>query len=473
MRAGIRNLFLGHHQDDQIETVLMRLVRGKSGSLASFWGIADTAPIPIDAPLDTERLSSQDSAEELLPHRTERSNPQGAPESYSRRLREPCSINSLDGRISVAQRLDISLHRPLLKFSKARILATCKANDIQFVSDPTNFNPQLTLRNTVRYLLSNYTLPRALSKDSILKIHDQALDKLAHVRSEVEQALDIAELASFDLRSGSLKLRVPAFPHLLKWQTSETPVSFLAQILRLVSPVDGFEMSKSSQANVANVIFPGISPLPGRPPSGPISTLAINQVLLVCGEQEHHPEQELYTSWRLSRQPLRREQAHGLLRKFTYQPHPEDETTAEFCSGWVFWDGRYWVRICCASVHYLQSCAIRPFQPSDAANLHTALDRESKETLSRLLHDAAPGKVRYTLPVVTDDMGIRAFPTLNFVVPEHVGRGIGNQQDKPGLLWWNVKYKYIDWTTIERLGVHGPSTDQYHAAAQEYLNSRT
>jgi tRNA(Ile)-lysidine synthase len=465
MRAGIHNLFLGHHQDDQVETVLMRLVRGKSGSLASFWGIADTAPIPTDADLDTELFSSQDSEGEPLPHRIEISKLQEALESYRRRLPEPFRSNSLDGCISLAQRLDITLHRPLLRFSKARILATCKANDIHFVSDPTNFNPQLTLRNAVRYLLTNYKLPRALSRDSILKIHDRALDKQKYTHSEVEQALDVAELTSFDLRSGSLRLRVPKFLHLLNWQTSETPVSFLAQILRLVSPVDDFEMSKSSQRNAANLIFPRIPPLHGTPLSSPISTLAVNQVLLTREEQGHHPEQELYTSWRLSRQPLKREQMHRLLRKFLHQPSPEDETVAEYYSGWVLWDCRYWTRICCTSIHYLQSCAIRPFQPSDAADLHMTLDRESKVTLSRLLHDAAPGKVRYTLPVITDDMGIRAFPTLNLAVPKHVEHGIDSKEGRPGLLRWKVKYKYIDWETIERLSVHGSSTDRYHAAA--------
>src|SRR5438477_4018450 len=116
VRTGIHNLFLGHHQDDQIETILMRLIRGKSGSLASFWGIADTAPIPTDADIETELVSSQDSEEEPMPHRIERSKSKGTLESYSRRLPQPFLINSLDGCISLAQRLDISLHRPLLNF---------------------------------------------------------------------------------------------------------------------------------------------------------------------------------------------------------------------------------------------------------------------------------------------------------------------------------------------------------------------
>jgi hypothetical protein len=70
-------------------------------------------------------------------------------------------------------------------------------------------------------------------------------------------------------------------------------------------------------------------------------------------------------------------------------------------------------------------------------------------------------------------MGIRAFPTLNFAVPEHVEHSIRNKEDRPRLLWWKVKYKYIDWKTIQRLSVHGSSTDQYQAAAQEYLKSKT
>jgi tRNA(Ile)-lysidine synthase len=435
-RSGIRNLFLGHHQDDQIETILMRLVRGKSGSIAGFRGIAADAPIPADPELDSDLFTFQNPASEgPLPDSIGRSKPK--PPYLN-------SINSLHGRITLAQRLDLSLHRPLLRFSKARILATCKANNIPFVSDPTNFDPQITLRNAIRHLRANFRLPRALSGEAILKIHDRALNRLSQVDLEVQRFLEVAQITSLDLRSGTLTLSIPRFPNVLEWKHLETPVSFLAQVLRLVSPIDDYAMSKSSQQSAASFIFPNVSlALHTSAGSAPATTLVVNQVLMTREDQETRPDQPYHVTWRLSRQPFGREQVRRMSRTFVYQPIPEHNTAAEFWSSWTFWDCRYWIRICCANIHYLQTCTIRAFQPSDAADLHTLLDRASRETLTNLLHDAAPGKVRYTLPVITDDVGVRAFPTLDFAVPEHGRDSIDNNESKPGLLSWKVKYKYI------------------------------
>ena len=36
---------------------------------------------------------------------------------------------------------------------KERILATCEANKLDYVNDPTNFQPQLTIRNSIRHCL--------------------------------------------------------------------------------------------------------------------------------------------------------------------------------------------------------------------------------------------------------------------------------------------------------------------------------
>jgi hypothetical protein len=148
-----------------------------------------------------------------------------------------------------------------------------------------------------------------------------------------------------------------------------------------------------------------------------------------------------------------------LSRIFTYQPTADDNASAEFWSRWIFWDCRYWIRICCSGIDYLQNCTIRPFQASDAADLRTKIDYEQRETLTNLLRDAAPGKVKYTLPIITDDQGVRAFPTLDFVVPEHRKNNLGNINSKPRLLSWNVKYKHIDDTVIERLIVHESARD--------------
>ncbi|KAI0636619.1 PP-loop family-domain-containing protein [Trametes polyzona] len=44
--------------------------------------------------------------------------------------------------------------RPLLNVSKDRLLATCEANKLDYVNDPTNFQPDMTFRNAIRDALS-------------------------------------------------------------------------------------------------------------------------------------------------------------------------------------------------------------------------------------------------------------------------------------------------------------------------------
>jgi tRNA(Ile)-lysidine synthase TilS/MesJ len=38
--------------------------------------------------------------------------------------------------------------------SQDRLVATCEENDLNYVLDPTNFQPEITLRNAVRHMLS-------------------------------------------------------------------------------------------------------------------------------------------------------------------------------------------------------------------------------------------------------------------------------------------------------------------------------
>jgi tRNA(Ile)-lysidine synthase len=38
---------------------------------------------------------------------------------------------------------------------KERILATCEANKLEYVDDPTNYQPQFTIRNAIRHCLNS------------------------------------------------------------------------------------------------------------------------------------------------------------------------------------------------------------------------------------------------------------------------------------------------------------------------------
>lgn len=41
----------------------------------------------------------------------------------------------------------------LIRVFQDRILATCEENNLDYVNDPTNFQPQLTIRNAIRHVI--------------------------------------------------------------------------------------------------------------------------------------------------------------------------------------------------------------------------------------------------------------------------------------------------------------------------------
>ncbi|KAI6045581.1 hypothetical protein EDC04DRAFT_2865124 [Pisolithus marmoratus] len=108
-------LALGHHADDQVETSLMRLARGST----------------------------------LV----------GAAGMRRHRRWGMGSGNSTDDLAWVGHPgMSRFIIRPLLDFSKDRILATCDAHALSYVNDPTNLHPETTLRNALRQMLASPTL---------------------------------------------------------------------------------------------------------------------------------------------------------------------------------------------------------------------------------------------------------------------------------------------------------------------------
>ena len=111
---GISVLAMGHHADDQVETALLRLAMGSSevgaGGMRSCrrWGMG------LGRALGPGVL----------------------------------------GWAGLAG-MDMWITRPLLQFPKDRILSTCRANGLEYVDDPTNFQPDVTIRNSIRYKLDN------------------------------------------------------------------------------------------------------------------------------------------------------------------------------------------------------------------------------------------------------------------------------------------------------------------------------
>ncbi|KAJ4469088.1 PP-loop family-domain-containing protein [Lentinula edodes] len=110
-QANASILALGHHADDQVETSLMRIMKGSTEDGAAGmkhcrrWGM-NFGYFGAGGPMDYEGM---------------------------RRW----------------------IIRPLLTFPKDRLLATCEENKLSYVTDETNFQPELTLRNALRQWLAN------------------------------------------------------------------------------------------------------------------------------------------------------------------------------------------------------------------------------------------------------------------------------------------------------------------------------
>ena len=52
--------------------------------------------------------------------------------------------------------------------AKDRIMATCEEQNLDYVTDPTNFQPQLTMRNAIRHVLQNGGISKLSAKRSSL-----------------------------------------------------------------------------------------------------------------------------------------------------------------------------------------------------------------------------------------------------------------------------------------------------------------
>ncbi|KAF9014036.1 PP-loop family-domain-containing protein [Cyathus striatus] len=109
--ADVKVIALGQHADDQVETALMRLGKGSTEYGAGGMRPCRRWGMGFDRP-GTRSFYGQDG-------------------------------------------LNKWIIRPLLDVSKDRILTTCDENSLKYVTDKTNFQPEITLRNAIRHRLQN------------------------------------------------------------------------------------------------------------------------------------------------------------------------------------------------------------------------------------------------------------------------------------------------------------------------------
>jgi len=133
LRQRVNVLATGHHADDQIETVLMRL-----GSGSSVLGLGGMRPVRRFG----MAMSKGENDFGWFGH-----------EGLDRWIARPLlDVPKVRNRARSRRRL---VFFTVYFFFQDRILATCELHDIRYVLDPTNFQPDLTLRNAIRHVLVN------------------------------------------------------------------------------------------------------------------------------------------------------------------------------------------------------------------------------------------------------------------------------------------------------------------------------
>lgn len=149
----------GHHGDDQVETALMRFGRGTTvlggAGMRSCrrWGMGYQIPGDGEYTLGWSGLEGMDKWI----------------------VRPLLAVSKVPGRV-----FQSFLKALTHMFCQDRILATCEENSLEYVTDESNFQPHMTLRNAIRKVLTtgdNMTVCIIiLSLPTILHIFSSRLD---------------------------------------------------------------------------------------------------------------------------------------------------------------------------------------------------------------------------------------------------------------------------------------------------------
>lgn len=471
----ITNLLLAHHADDQAETVLMRLSSGhKSIGLR---GMHSSSDIPECWGVYGVHRSGKHEA---------------ALGSHDRLLSETENVLRLD---SLGQR-DLTLLsysglfeqggvqilRPLLKFRKQDLIDTCQAHGVEWSEDATNRDTWRTTRNATRSLLSNFRLPMALETPSLVQLSSHMKGREARHNKCVSRLNELCEMLLFDLRCGSLVVRLPKLPSTeaitvdaaqssLSLSRSLTASILVRRLVNLVTPQEDVPLHSLKRAVTA--IFPSLAHLKGATveeqvgPSvfttagilferihSPISNIDIKSDSNVnLGRDLGIEDLDTNFIWSLTRQPFAKVSAHVEFGGLKDAPitilidgAPSGRNNASessLWSSWQLWDGRYWIRIKNLTAQPLR---VRPFCESDLRAIRKSAPKSTRKPLEEILASAAPNKVRWTLPVIAHAVGedgklgkVLALPTLGKT-------GMIDVKDEKGQrkVEWEVRYKKVN-----------------------------
>ena len=433
IRADIQHLFLGHHQDDQVETIMMRLIRNSATSFLGLRGMPESSAIPCceDIRGAHEAIESQSVEKYALGTET-------PAQSYGLSYSE----DNYSKSVAISRPGGLQLHRPLLMYTKSRLVETCKRSGIEFVTDKTNMDPTLTVRNALRHMRSKRKLPRALRAPSLLHLMATARKRSESLETRGAILADNIRIFRFDLRSGSMTVKFPSDFIALCKKDPEAAANTLSRITTLISPQDKDDTPTLVSETRVNAFIDLLH-------SAGEERLLIQQVQLdkLLNSPDMKPGESI---WRLSRPPMRGVEIAAASQRFTPVETWQRDSNSGIWSQWILWDHRFWIRVRSASVKQVEYIGIRPFQKDDMLSVRRCLDKSGYGELRNVLSDAAPDKLRYTLPILTYRDKISILPTLNIMIPRSASTKPESQLGQHPILDWEVCYKVMDQPFIEK-----------------------
>jgi tRNA(Ile)-lysidine synthase len=420
-KKNINKLLLGHHEDDQYESILQRLSASHSRGLKAMRSLANL-------PECFGMYGLHGSG-----------NPQHTPSPRG----APTGVYQIEGG-------SIAMGRPLLHFPKERLIATCKKFNVPWIEDQSNKDVQLTSRNAIRHIIRNHTLPAGLGKDSLLRLSSSKRQKSEQMETGAEELFNQHRLA-LDVRTGVLTISHAqgAFPpsisqtHFIdqKEQMNNVKIGLFYRMASLVSPNPSLQISSFNAAATASLNF-------------------------TAGNVHFVKTEDPNAEWVLSRVPYN---VRDKTNPSIYMLFPTSQETLPSKETFKLWDGRFWIRVHNPSG---KTFLVRPLCEGDVASIRSLL--KSREIMlysvktpppdtanfmeheyawkrlvppdfDKILEKVAKGQIRYTLPVIaevdetTGQSNLCALPTLGlrFGLGKAWREGFQN-------LRWEVRYKEVN-----------------------------
>ncbi|KAH6679552.1 mitochondrial tRNA-lysidine synthetase [Halenospora varia] len=409
--SGITSLLLAHHQDDQAETVLMRLVNGHRQ-------------------LGLRGMKSESAIPECY-------GIHGVHESGGlENLHEKISSSKCDVKVAAlrdqlyAETGGIKIFRPLLDVSKEDLIATCRSEEMTWFEDHTNKDPTLTSRNAIRHLYKINALPAALTKSALLGLAQRCEKRISDYQKATRHLLSKCNVQYFNNRTGILSIRFLDINSSTNKSRSALERRFLATkvlqyYMMLVTPLAQIPISTLSSA--IKQIFPTLDldyePKNSAPP------VAFN-----IGSVQFQPQSERQrtsisqnntqkTVWLLSRQLPSQAQIKSLNSNLTITFPPCTNITSPTWTPWILYDGRFWIRI----KNGTSPLTLRLVTESDMSQIQSHSHKNSEK-----LKGLVPGKIRFTLPVLVLRDEVVGLPTLGWRISHRFHE-----------VEWEVRYKKL------------------------------